>query len=371
MGGYHPGGPPWWAQVDASALEVAAVLGLSVARRSSTCPACEAERRSSRNRGDRRGPVGFTLDGYGWRCHRCEAGGSALDLAAWKLTGRAWQAGDREAGAVLRSWCADRGWCEAEPGSPRGAGNPHRRPVRPPAPALHPEALHPPRAEVGALWRACGTIDAAGVGPSARWLQEERGISVQNVAELDLARVLGPPTAHRGPLPDCIPSTWAEWPPYPFPRWLPAAWWPRDRLVLPAWTPEGTIGSVRLRCPGEPEKGQPKERAPKGVSAKGLTLADPFGRSLLRGLPDPCWDGTVVIAEGCPDYLTWAARRWRGKRAAVLGVWSGSWTADLAARIPTGSRVSIRTHNDPAGDQYATHIAKTLAARVQIHRKRP
>jgi hypothetical protein len=366
--GYHPGGPPWWTQVDATTLEVAEALGLPVVRRSCACPACGAERRSSRNRGDRRGPVGFTPDGNGWRCHRCEAGGSALDLAAWKLTGRAWQQGDRESAALLRSWCADRGWCEPAPGSPR---KPHRRPERPPVPEPQPEALHPPGVEVGALWRACGTIDAAGVEPSARWLQEARGIDVQNVAELDLARVLGPPTALRGPFPECIPSTWDDWPPYPFPRWLPAAWWPLYRLVLPTWTPKGSVGSVRLRCPGDPGGGKPKERAPKGVSAKGLTLADPVGLSLLCGRPDPCWDGSVVVSEGCPDFLTWAARRWRGKRYAVLGVWPGSWTDDLAARIPTGSRVAIRTHNDPAGDRMAATITKTLAGRVEIHRKCP
>lgn len=371
MKGYHPGGPPWWAQVDTTALEVAGALGLPVARRSCLCPACGAEKRSSRNRWDHRGPVGFTPDGRGWRCHRCDAGGSALDLAAWKLTGRAWRAGDREADAVLRGWCADRGWCEPAPGSPRGPWKPHDRPERRPAPAPEPEARHPPRAEVGALWRACGTVDAAGVEPSARWLHEDRGIDVQNVAALDLARVLGPPTAHRGPLPDSIPATWAGWPAYPFPRWLPAAWWPLYLLVLPTWTPEGSLGSVRLRCPGDPGDGRPKERAPKGVSAKGLTLAEPIGLSLLRGMPDPDWDGSVVISEGCPDFLTWAARRWRGKRPAVLGVWSGSWTADLAARIPLGSRVCIRTHNDPAGDRMGSTITKTLAGRGQIHRKRP
>ena len=371
MNTYHPGGPPWWARVDATALEVAAAIGLSVARRSCACPACGAEKRSSRNRGDRRGPVGFTPDGNGWRCHRCEAGGSALDLAAWKLTGGPWKHGDYEAAASLRSWCADRGWCEPAPGSLRAACMPRKRSEHRTAPEPQPEALHPPRVEVGALWRACGTIDAAGVEPSARWLHEARGIDVQNVAELDLARVLGPPTAHRGPLPECIHSTWAKWPPYPFPRWIPASWWPRYRLVLPAWTASGSLGSVRLRCPGDPGENRPKELAPKGVSAKGLTLADPLGLSLLRGDPDPCWDGSVVLVEGCPDFLTWAARRWRGKRAAVLGVWSGSWTTDLAARIPAGSKVSIRTHNDPAGDRYATLIAKTLAATCPIHRKRP
>jgi hypothetical protein len=358
VNGYHPGGPPWWTQVDATALEVAEALGLPVVRRSCACPACGAERRSSRNPGDRRGPVGFKPEGQGWRCFRCGAGGSARDLAAWKLTGRAWERGDRETAGLLRAWFADHGWCEPAPGAPRSPRPPCSRPTSPPATRPEPEPQHPPQREVADLWGACRRVDFTGADPDpldlelSFWMSCERQLFPPAVADLDLARILPAPSAH------------------PFPAWLPSPWWPRYRLALPAWTAAGELGSLRLRSPGS---AQPKERAPAAGpgSAKGLTLADPVALALLRGEPDPRWAGSVVIAEGCTDYLTWAVRKWQGKRPAILGVWCGSWTADLAARIPSGTRVSIRTDNDPAGERMASTITKTLAATCQIHRKRP
>jgi len=358
---YHPGGPPWWTQVDATVSEVAAVLGLSVARRSCSCPACGAEKRSSRNRGDRRGPVGFTPDGNGWRCHRCDVGGSALDMAAWKLTGRAWQAGDREASALLRSWCADRGWCEPDPGAPRGTRDRRVRLAPPATPKPEPEPQHPPRAEVADVWSACRRVDFTGADPDpldlelSFWLSCERVLYPPAVAGLDLARILPAPGA------------------YPFPSWLPPRWWPCYRLALPAWTAAGELGSLRLRLPGgraaDPRaEDRTKELAPRGVSAKGLTLADPVALALLQGEPDPRWDGSVLVVEGSPDFLTWAIVPWEDKRPAILGTWSGAWTAELAARIPDGARVILGTDADKAGDRMAIAIQRTLHPRCACQR---
>jgi DNA primase len=44
----------------------------------------------------------------------------------------------------------------------------------------------------------------------------------------------------------------------------------------------------------------------------------------------------------------------------VLGIVSGSWTDELAQRVPAGTRVLIRTDADAAGDKYARRIAETL-----------
>jgi hypothetical protein len=356
MEGTHYRSDPWWkAARERTVLEVAAALGLEHDAKSCACPACGATRRGS---SDRRLVLLLTPNRMGWCCPRCDASGSALDLAYWKLTGRAWRAGDREASALLQAWCASRGWCEAE-----ADGAAPRRRVRlvkprsaPPERATSPEPAHPPRGEVEALWAACGPLDTTGADLDpldlelSLWLSCDRALYPPAVAELDLARVLPAPAGHR------------------FPRWVPSSWWPRYRLALPAWTAAGELGSLRLRCPGDPSGRGPKEMAPYGVSAKGLTLADPVGLSLLRGEPDPRWDGSVLVAEGCPDFLTWAIRPWADKQPAIFGTWSGAWTADLASRIPDGARVILATDANDPGDRMALAIQATLHPRCACGR---
>ena len=57
---------------------------------------------------------------------------------------------------------------------------------------------------------------------------------------------------------------------------------------------------------------------------------------------------------------------------AVFGIVAGSWTPEIAARVPTRTRVVICTHDDPAGDRYAAQIAETLRERCpELRRLRP
>jgi hypothetical protein len=99
-----------------------------------------------------------------------------------------------------------------------------------------------------------------------------------------------------------------------------------------------------------------------------------MGVALLQGLQVDAgvgWDGRVVFTEGGKDFLTWATREGRvscGRAYAVFGVWQGAWTAELAARIPDGERVIIRTDQNEAGDRYAAAIADTLGARFEVLR---
>ena len=236
---------------------------------------------------------------------------------------------------------------------PRAAAGRPVRLVRPREATPTPDPAHPPRAEVGALWAACGRVDLTAADPDpldlelSFWLSCERGLYPPAVAALDLARVLPAPKAH------------------PLPAWLPAPWWPRWRLVLPAWTSTGELGSLRLCCPGNAEPG---ERAPRGVKAKGLTLAEPVALALLRGEPDPRWDGSVLVVEGCPDFLAWAIQPWEDRRPAVFGTWPGAWTADLAARIPDGARVILGTDATPAGDRLALALQRTFYPRCACGR---
>jgi hypothetical protein len=61
----------------------------------------------------------------------------------------------------------------------------------------------------------------------------------------------------------------------------------------------------------------------------------------------------VIITEGAIDFLTVATHYGCTEYApAVLGVFSGSWSDELAARIPTECRVVVRVHRDEAGEKY-------------------
>lgn len=100
-------------------------------------------------------------------------------------------------------------------------------------------------------------------------------------------------------------------------------------------------------------------------------MADGFARDVLaRGWP-AWWNRserlTFVIAEGVPDFLTDASVFGEWDQApATLGVISGAWSADVAARIPDGCRVVIRTHGDPAGQRYQRQIGESLHARCHV-----
>lgn len=80
-------------------------------------------------------------------------------------------------------------------------------------------------------------------------------------------------------------------------------------------------------------------------------------------------DGRLIVVEGEPDYLTWAGRCEGQRMTAVLGITSGAWTPDLAARIPNGSRVIVRTDLDDTGNKYAEAIRASLMPRCKILRK--
>ncbi|MCG8421346.1 MAG: hypothetical protein MJE77_25795 [Proteobacteria bacterium] len=97
-------------------------------------------------------------------------------------------------------------------------------------------------------------------------------------------------------------------------------------------------------------------------------MADRNGWELLRS---GTTERNVIIAEGVPDWLVWSlwAERAGPQAPAVLGVLSGSWTDELAARIPNQTRVLIRTHDDKAGHKYADKIAASLVDRCIVLRR--
>jgi hypothetical protein len=328
-------------------LDVAAQLGIARVARSFACPACGASHRGS---DDRRGAVGFVSNGLGWRCHRCEAGGSAVDLAGYVLLGSVPPRGDAAGWRDLRARLTSHGLVTA-----RDDDAPVR--IAPSAPASR---LRPPASELEAVWAACVRADE---DPDvSAWLRS-RGLDAGAVARLDLARALPPGFAG--------------------PPWLPSRTAAKYRAVLPAWDARGTLCTLRFRAVFDVD-GAPKTRPPSGpadprtggnaYAVGGAVLACPIGLAILRGelIGLDEWDRTrIVIVEGETDFLTMVLHLVRvagglEERPAVFGIWSGSWTPEIADRIPPGCRVAALTDDDKTGREYAAKIAASLAGRCTV-----
>lgn len=224
------------------------------------------------------------------------------------------------------------------------------RPIQdlpPPRPRPAPE---PPRRapldEVARLWAASGPLAAHG-GASA-WARA-RGFDPEAIDALGLARVL--PTRYRG-----------------WPRWAgcgdPWRHWPAAGygIAFPVHDHEGRMAGLRARSW---TGARIKALGGLGLSVRGLVLANACGVDLLRGAADP---GTVLVVEGETDMVAAEIQQSGRARVAVLGIGSGWWTRELAARIPDGSRVVIATDADDAGERYARALAQTLAGRCSLRR---
>lgn len=200
------------------------------------------------------------------------------------------------------------------------------------------------------------TLEATG---PVEWLMS-RGIDPKIAAERDLGRVL-PGFGRKLPRWATIGGkTWAE---------------AGIRLVLPVYDASGELAGVRGRWTGPagvaeaPEDGpgeleaRAKEVAPWGQRSAGLVFANAAGRAMLRG---EGVSDVVTVVEGGADFLTLATLT----DAPVIGVFAGSWTAELAARVPNGAQVLLATHADRVGEGYARQVAATLLRRCEVARLR-
>ena len=314
--------------------DVASELGMVVKGRRalSPCPACQAEIRGYSSR-DRRGPVGLTANANGWRCHRCSAGGDALDLVAYQIGGHCMADLDAHGKAQVRAFYAARQWCAPLGGSPKGGPNNRtqisackRIKIEPTLPR------RPPPDEVAALWRAAAPLDQTQANPDRRPMHTILGHLAQ-VNDMDPSEL--PPElfqAHETGF-SSVPDPAEYWPTfylserrfhvpslarldvvralplrYAWPSWWSARWARHYRLAVRAFEPNGTLASLHARViPAYDPDGQrlaepkPKTRWPIGYAAEGLLLADPNGLDLLRGRVGP-GIRKVWIGEGLTDF---------------------------------------------------------------------
>jgi DNA primase len=224
-------------------------------------------------------------------------------------------------------------------------------------PPMPPRRAYPPGAEVGALWSLCRpVVEDAEV---RSWL-EHRGLVPAAIARHDLARAL--------PVGRDLPR-WASFWGDRSARPKPAPWSALGfRLIVPLHDADGVIRSVRARAVTEIAPAAPKALPPSGHASQGLVLANTLAAQMLaRGAWPERVERRVVIAEGEPDFLTWATRA-----LAVLGIaGSGQWTEAIAQRIPAGTTAIIRTDQDDAGDLYAEVITRTLWGRCTVLETEP
>ncbi len=145
------------------------------------------------------------------------------------------------------------------------------------------------------------------------------------------------------------------------------------RLCLPMYNHEGsmvTLHTRRFGVAGDERKGT----NPSGCTFVGSVLANQAGLHVLQGSRPIT---KIAICEGGPDFLVLSTQWPDDLGWAVFGVVSGSWTQDIADRIPSGAHVVIWTHTDNtrnkrgkaiegSGQLYAIKVARTLAARCDV-----
>jgi hypothetical protein len=338
-------------------VDVAERLGFAVKRSpsasSTSCPACGEERRHTKSR-DRRGAIGIPHKTGAWHCHQCEASGDAIDFVSYVLCDKRYRELDVERKSEVREWF--------EPGSSSA-------PYVPPKPRAKPVELSPcfenadadyaPIGEVEDLWDGCADVM---VDHEAMDYLRFRSIAL-GVEDFDtggVARALQP-----GPLPG--------WAGMAGRNWVETG----HRLIVPLYSHHGALRSVVARS----VKRSPaiKSSGP-AFGRRGLVMAGPVAQAVLRlgsaGRFHARRKLEVIVHEGEIDFLTFAHLDAEDCRAdgvhgftAVFGIQAGSWTRDVASRIPSGSVVRVRTHDDDAGRKYADQIEAALSDRMTCNRE--
>ena len=215
---------------------------------------------------------------------------------------------------------------------------------------LEPTALDlPPAAEVRHLWDRCQPVTSD--EEVTAWLDSLR-IDPFSVAALDMGRVL-PRTID--------PPRWAR---YGETSWLGANY----RLLVPLYSAHGALTALYARSLRPPIWTHAIRSIPPVVGQSGHVMANSTALTLLNGngeWPAEITWRTVIITGGAADFLEWASAVADGA-PAVLGIIPGSWSRELASRIPRGSRVIVRAHANPIASRYAHRVQDALGRRCEV-----
>lgn len=131
-------------------------------------------------------------------------------------------------------------------------------------------------------------------------------------------------------------------------RFRPGRW----PVLLPTFDHAATAQSWRARAV-DPAV-EVKELSPKGFTSAGLCFMNAQARRLQPG------QRGLIIVEGSTDFLH-VATRYEGP---VIGIFSGSWNAKHAKRIPKAWPIRVWVDDDgDAGDRYFRQIADTFKER--------
>lgn len=221
--------------------------------------------------------------------------------------------------------------------------------AKPSRPAPKPERYEGPwSATVRRVWNDCVPV---GDDPEVRAFLDARGIAIDRVELGDLARAL----------PRRPSLTWHF--AIGGKSWLETG----HKLVLPCWSPTGELAALHARCIVEHAQ---KTLWPIGTRVRGVTFANDVALLVLRGEPLPWWSRNVAIVEGATDFLALATQASDADELApaVLGLAAGTWSPELAARVPDGALALIATDDDEAGDRYAETVADDLEGRCVLRR---
>jgi len=348
---------------DSSVVEVAVRLGYEPRRHTSShstkCPACGAVLRHKKSR-DRRGAVGIPhANPAGWRCFQASCGGDAIDFVAFHVGGRRFRdLGDEDKREVQEWFC---GPLSTQAGRFHHPGT--RSAALPPPSSLpvaweNASTVYPPRDEVETFWDGCRPVwqDCDAMA----YLESRQIHDARRLAEHDCVRVLPwdatcPAWAH------CGERAWAD---------------SGHRLIVPLYDWQGRMRSVI----GRSLERQPrvKSSGAKGFQRRGLVMAGTYGLEMLRVGPMAhmhrleqfrlsVYEGEVSFLRGisqapydCVIEEDYRPAAFRG----ALGIFSGSFTRDVASRVPSGSVVVLRTDDDEPGRKYAEQIQASIGTRV-------
>src|SRR5262249_36159341 len=122
------------------------------------------------------------------------------------------------------------------------------------------------------------------------------------------------------------------------------------RLLVPLYGPSGRMEALYARSlqPIPLSSMNARRSTPLLGGPAGLVMANATALYLLRSgaaAADSSWP-TITVAGGAADFLDWATS-YGDPSPAVLGMIPGTWTHEMAARVPAGYRIIVRAHQNP------------------------